>query len=202
LIEISIARAARSDDSVDATGDEGAGGMIDLPGCRLAPFALVMLLAGCASTPVGAQRGRATAPLDPQAPARQLDVVPRQIPALLVAALDDPYASPSRLDCGTLAARIAELDAVLGPDLDAVPHDSRADLSTSRLVFGGIASATPYLGWLRRLTGAERRQRLAQAAVGAGFARRGFLKGLGQRSGCRPPAAPLQVRPSAEALRR
>jgi hypothetical protein len=149
-------------------------------------LAALALGSGCAGAPAGEHR-RGDA--DPQAASRELDVVPRQVPPLLVAALAYPYAMPGAPDCATLAARIGELDAVLGPDLDAAPA-TRDRHEVQHLVLGGIASATPYLGWVRKLTGVERRQRLLQSAFTAGAARRGFLKGLGQRSGCRPPAAP------------
>jgi hypothetical protein len=152
----------------------------------VAALAALALGSGCAGAPAGEHR-RGDA--DPQAASRELDVVPRQVPPLLVAALADPYAMPGAPDCATLAARIGELDAVLGPDLDAAPA-TRDRHEVQHLVLGGIASATPYLGWVRKLTGVERRQRLLQSAFTAGAARRGFLKGLGQRSGCRPPAAP------------
>jgi hypothetical protein len=55
------------------------------------------------------------------------------------------------------------------------------------------SSAIPYRGCVRRLSGAERHDRLVQAAIEAGAVRRGYLKGLGEARGCDPPATPSHV---------
>jgi len=43
--------------------------------------------------------------------------------------------------------------------------------------------------WIRKLSGAERRDREVQEAIAAGIARRTYLKGVGEARGCKPPAA-------------
>jgi hypothetical protein len=48
----------------------------------------------------------------------------------------------------------------------------------------------PFRGWIRSLTGAARHDRAVQAAIRAGGVRRGYLKGMGMRMNCAPPAAP------------
>lgn len=141
-------------------------------------LAALVLLAGCATTPGERARGS------------DLDLVPRQIPAILTEALRYPYQAPAPADCAVIAASVAELDAVLGEDLDSLQRPPRNDQTGRRLLISGVQSVIPYFGWLRRLSGADRRQRLAQAALTAGAVRRGYLKGLGQRLGCLPPAAP------------
>ena len=151
---------------------------------------------GCATTGSGdrgapgdsspASRGR----IDPTAPTRELDLIPRAIPSLLTDALRYPYTPPAPRDCTTIAAQVRELDLALGVDLDNPARPPAKDHTAGRLLISGIKSALPYFGWLRRLSGADRRQRLAQAAFTAGHARRGYLKGVGQQLGCVPPAAP------------
>jgi hypothetical protein len=54
----------------------------------------------------------------------------------------------------------------------------------------------PLRGWVRKLTGAERHDRLVQSAITSGNVRRAYLKGLGEARGCNPPATP-QHRPPA-----
>lgn len=141
-------------------------------------MAAFVLLVGCATTTSERARGS------------DLDLVPRQIPAILTDALRYPYLAPVPANCATITVSVEALDAVLGEDLDTVPRPSRNDQTGKRLLISGVQSVIPYFGWLRRLSGADRRQRLAQAAFTAGAARRGYLKGLGQRLGCLPPAAP------------
>ena len=46
---------------------------------------------------------------------------------------------------------------------------------------------------MRRLTGAEQHDRYVRATIAAGGVRRAYLKGIGQRLGCRPPAAPAPI---------
>jgi hypothetical protein len=64
---------------------------------------------------------------------------------------------------------------------------------------GAVASAAqdmiPMRGWVRKLTGAERHDRLVQSAVASGAVRRAYLKGLGEARGCDPPATPQHKPP-------
>jgi hypothetical protein len=158
------------------------------------PLCLLALLAGCATAPKPGPAAPASnadpTRVDPQAPMRDLDVFPRQVPPLLLDALRYPYEAPAVLDCADLGARVRALDAELGPVLDDAARPVRGEHTAARLLIGGVKSSIPYFGWLRRLTGADRRQRLVQAAFAAGYARRGYLKGLGAQLGCVPPAAP------------
>lgn len=80
--------------------------------------------------------------------------------------------------------------AATSPERVPAQRSAPRDQTGKRLLVSGVRSVIPYFGWLRRLTGADRRQRLAQASFTAGAVRRGYLKGLGERLGCAPPAAP------------
>jgi hypothetical protein len=156
-----------------------------------------VLLAGCASTPAadthsGTKAGAGDGPASETRAPHDQDPFSGRIAPVLVAASVNPYAPPEPLDCPTLAARVQELDAVLGPDLDDPRRAARHAFSAAGLLISGLQSAIPYYGWLRRLTGADRREQLAEDTFAAGMARRGYLKGLGERLACTPPAAPLR----------
>jgi hypothetical protein len=51
---------------------------------------------------------------------------------------------------------------------------------------------------VRKLTGAERHDKMVQAAILAGSVRRAYLKGLGETKGCNPPATPSHERAGSE----
>jgi hypothetical protein len=53
---------------------------------------------------------------------------------------------------------------------------------------------------IRKLSGAERRDRKVQEAIASGIARRSYLKGVGQARGCKPPAAPRVIAASRPAV--
>lgn len=134
------------------------------------------------------------------APLRDLNVVRAKIPAVLLQALDDPYARPPRsFKCAALIALVRPLDEALGPDMDRVPvgDENLMDRgkSTALGVAGDLASdAIPFRGFVRKLSGAEAHDRLVQSAIIAGSVRRAYLKGLGESKGCMPPATPSHER--------
>jgi hypothetical protein len=127
-------------------------------------------------------------------PFTDLNLARSKIPAPLKAAARSPYGLPAGEGCGPLQAEISALDAALGPDLDRPADSGRSHDDASRLVAGALRSLTtgwiPLRGVLRRLTGAEAHAEAGRAAILAGAVRRAYLKGLGDRQGCAPPAAP------------
>jgi hypothetical protein len=163
-------------------------------------IAACLLLGACASAParqpVEPEPESEPAPatvatlFEPRAPTHALDIVPRGVPPRLLELRDYPYARPQPLDCQSIALEVQQLDALLGPDLDDPAGPASGDHTFARLLIGGMRSAIPYFGWLRRLTGVERREQLALEAITAGDTRRGYLKGLGDAMHCAPPAAP------------
>jgi hypothetical protein len=56
------------------------------------------------------------------------------------------------------------------------------------------SDAIPFRGWVRKLSGAEKHERLVRDAITAGAVRRAYLKGLGEAKGCMPPATPSHER--------
>ncbi|MDP2370987.1 hypothetical protein [Rhodoferax sp.] len=138
-------------------------------------------------------------------PLSDLNLLRKEIPAVLIAAQKGPYVVPLKASCEVFAANVQALDAVLGPDLDAPTVASDVGLvergadAMGNAAVGALRSAAegviPFRGWVRKLTGAERYAREVAAAMAAGTVRRAFLKGLGQAQGCLAPAAPRRSEP-------
>lgn len=145
-----------------------------------------------------------------QAPLRDVNIVRTKIPRVLLAAMDDPYKRPDKADCRSLIALVQPLDVALGEDIDRTPPADNEDLmdrgrkAAGGAALGAVASAAqdmiPMRGWVRKLTGAERHDRLVQSAVASGAVRRAYLKGLGEARGCNPPATPQHKPPAAPPL--
>jgi hypothetical protein len=145
-----------------------------------------------------------------QAPLRDVNIVRTKIPRVLLEAMDDPYKRPEKADCRSLIALVQPLDVALGEDIDRTPPAENEDLmdrgrkAAGGAALGAVASAAqdmiPMRGWVRKLTGAERHDRLVQSAVASGAVRRAYLKGLGEARGCNPPATPQHKPPAAPPL--
>ena len=159
---------------------------------------LVMLLVGCASNGAGGRFGRGLADAAMQ-PLEDLNLHQDAIPVVLTQALANPYSQTGMETCMAIALQVRHLNEALGPDQDE-PPPPRAGISQQAVealadaaveaVRGETTDYIPLRGWVRRLSGAERHSRRVQAAIQAGRARRAFLKGVGMRQNCAPPAAP------------
>lgn len=133
-------------------------------------------------------------------PLSDLNLVRAEIPPPLLEAVKSPYRMPSEPGCTAIASEVAQLEAVLGADLDVPPSASRPSLiergsgamgdAAVGALRGAAEGVIPFRGWVRKLTGAERYSREVAAAIAAGSVRRSYLKGVGQARGCTPPAAP------------
>lgn len=122
-------------------------------------------------------------------PVSDLNLRKTQIPALLIAAQDDPYSVSGLRRCGDISAAIAHLDAALGDDLD-MHRATGSSMSPGSVAQEVVANFIPFRGVIRELSGANDQDRKMRDAVFAGGARRGFLKGLGLSRGCPYPARP------------
>lgn len=181
---------------------------------RLILIAALALLAGPAlAQDPGQDRGEmqkqpnlrdaVTAPLD------DLNLKHIAIPDVLKRAVAGPYDMEGLKTCEAIAAEVGRLDEALGPDLDEPPApDTRTRGQKLRKAAGDAAvgaigdktrSVLPFRGWIRKLSGAERRDRRVAEAIGAGKIRRGYLKGAGMRMNCAPPAAPSWFVPEGKA---
>ena len=121
-------------------------------------------------------------------PARDVGLVKTEIPPLLTEAAAQPYDLKGLAGCKDLALAIAQLSEVLGPDLDT-PADAMGRTPERVATAGGRAvvnSLVPFRGLVREVSGAAAERRALNAAIDAGFARRGFLRGVHQARDCRP----------------
>jgi hypothetical protein len=165
----------------------------------------LMLLGACATTPTGNpgriqttdQANRENLVGAASSPLRDMNVLRTKVPTVLVDALADPYATPPSRSCETLAGLIGPLTEALGPDLDVILAEVKqtgqqmVGDQVMGMAVGAAQDLIPLRSWVRRLSGAERHDRLVRAAITAGVVRRAYLKGLGQAGGCAAPASPL-----------
>ena len=153
-----------------------------------------MALAFVASTTAGAQ-DRPITDDEPdvvdvaKTPVTDLNLDKDEIPALLVAAQREPYDLTGLSKCTALVAEVKQFDRLLGPDLD-LPQEERDRVSAGRIGRTVVGSFIPFRGLIREISGANDHQRDTRAAIQAGLARRGFLKGVGAEKGCKYPARP------------
>ena len=120
-------------------------------------------------------------------PARDVGLRRVTIPPVLEAARAGPYSLAGTRNCPGIARELRGLDGALGRDFDA-PSEPRGSRAGRIAEAGGRAvvnTIIPFRGVVRELSGSAEADRRMQAAVDAGLARRGFLRGLAQARGCR-----------------
>jgi len=111
-------------------------------------------------------------------PLRDLNIAPRRIAEPLKTAKAAPYAFKAEDECPAIRSEIAQLDQALGPDVDSQGSVKRSLVKGLAVdALGGVVKV-PFRGVVRRITGAEQRDRDRQNAMMAGVARRAFLKGV------------------------
>jgi hypothetical protein len=141
-------------------------------------------------------------------PLQDLNLRRQEIPPLLVKAAMDPYAKAKKVKCTDIKTEVAELDELLGPDVEpksVTLASSDGDLAdniakagdielpkTETLVndAGGFARGKlmsvihsktdilPFRSIIRSISGADSHQKKLAAAYEAGKLRRAYLKGL------------------------
>lgn len=144
---------------------------------------LALTLSGCATSGAPAPGSDAVGGAMSQ-PFKDLGVIRQSVPEVLTKASAAPYAVDDPVDCTAVATEVAALDAALGPDLDAAAADKGGVAADVALDALRGALALPFRGIVRRISGAERRDRARVAAVLAGMVRRGYLKGLVRGARC------------------
>ena len=119
-------------------------------------------------------------------PAKDLNIEKREIPPILMEAAQDPYSLEGVGTCQQLATEVGRLSEVLGPDFK--PVDPNAENKGEKLAEAGgkavVNSLIPFRGLVREVSGAAPAQRAYNSALDAGFARRGFLRGVHRARGC------------------
>jgi hypothetical protein len=120
-------------------------------------------------------------------PARDVGMSRREIPPILQKAYDDPYSLAGLKSCKALAAEVTNLNGVLGPDY--VVGNAYKENRAGKLAEAGgktiINSIIPFRGLVREVTGAAPADRQMNAVIDAGLARRGFLRGVHLKQGCK-----------------
>ncbi|WP_260927976.1 hypothetical protein [Novosphingobium sp. 9] len=122
-------------------------------------------------------------------PVNDLNLDQRKIPQLLIEAETRPYDRDGLNNCTSITAAVDALDDILGPDLD-LPQEERDRISATRVAKYVVASFIPFRSLVREVSGARKHDDEVTAAIQAGLARRGFLKGLGEARHCAYPASP------------
>ena len=149
-------------------------------------FAATLAALALAATPLGmaeAQTQPSTGEIVSQ-PARDVGIARTKIPPLLQRTVEAPYTTAGAGTCAQIASSITALTNVIGPDFSANPAKNKENFAK----MGGAAvvnSLIPFRGIVREVSGAGAAERRKNAAIDAGIARRGFLRGLQVSKGCR-----------------
>ncbi|MFD1610800.1 hypothetical protein ACFSCW_03180 [Sphingomonas tabacisoli] len=148
---------------------------------------LLMVSALAVAAPAFAQPAGKVAQDAAMTPVEDVNIKKKEIPAVLLSAEQDPYSAESTRNCAQLSVALGELDTVLGPDFDSGAAAKNA--TASRVAKSVVGSFIPFRGVIREVSGAAGAQRRYDAAVDAGIARRGYLRGIARTKGCkRAPA--------------
>jgi hypothetical protein len=123
-------------------------------------------------------------------PLRDVNIKKTKIPPVLQRAALAPYSLAGLNSCPQLVARIRQLNSVLGEDIDEA-HARGHAFTAGHLAQSVVDALIPFGGIIKEVSGAAADQRRLQSAVVAGYARRGFLKGVGLSRHCPAPARPV-----------
>jgi hypothetical protein len=120
-------------------------------------------------------------------PVRDIGLDKDEIPPVLLKAVENPYAAAPSRTCKGLKASLGELNAVLGEDftVGAKANENRTGKIAEAVGKTIVNSLIPFRGLVREISGAAPQERRLQAAVTAGIARRGYLRGMAAAKGCK-----------------
>lgn len=148
-------------------------------------FAIVMV-AAVPATLIAQPQGRADAPAAAQ-PSAESGHKKNAIPAVLERARAAPYSLKGMRSCAQIGSAIAGLTTALGPDFDS-PEDQnppKRDKKAENVGKAVVQGLIPFRGVIREVSGAASAERDYNAAVDAGIARRGFLRGTAHARRCK-----------------
>ncbi len=120
-------------------------------------------------------------------PVRDVGITKTKIAPVLQAAVSQPYGPAGNGKCAAIVAELARLNAALGPDFDANTK-ANEDKAEKLALAGGeflVNAIIPFRGVVREISGAAPAERRKAAAVAAGTARRGYLRGIAVSKGCK-----------------
>lgn len=129
-------------------------------------------------------------------PVKDVGIAKTKVPEILAQAVSQPYANPKGgRSCKALSAAISELNEVLGADFGT--SSTANENKFGKLAAAGgeavVNSLIPFRGLVREVSGAAPAERRLDAAVNAGLARRGYLRGLAVSKGCKLPTNGAQI---------
>ncbi|MBI1682131.1 hypothetical protein [Caulobacter hibisci] len=120
-------------------------------------------------------------------PVRDVGLSKKKIPPVLEEALSDPYSVKGLKTCAKLTGEIVRLNEALGPDYKT--DNEYTENRAGKLAEAGgkaiVNSIIPFRSLVREISGAAPADRHLDALVDAGLARRGFLRGVHQKQGCK-----------------
>ena len=162
---------------------------------RIATFTAMATVA-LAATPVMAQTAADPANVRPvdvvTSPLTDINLMKKDVPTVLVAALDNPYDLAGIKSCVGFTTAIMDLDMALGDDIDVAQTkttEEKLGNGAGAIAKSVIGSFIPFRSVIRQISGANAQQRAWDRALYAGSVRRAFLKGMGQSKGCAYPAS-------------
>jgi hypothetical protein len=123
-------------------------------------------------------------------PLKDMNIVKKKVPPELEAMMAEPYSLKGLKTCRQLQAEVRKIDRMIGPDVDSKEASAEARKQTpAEFVFGATeaiaGSLIPFTGLIRYVSGAQKRERYAAAAVFAGAIRRSYIKGTARNRGCK-----------------
>lgn len=127
-------------------------------------------------------------------PVEDVGLSKKEIPPALKEIVKNPYNLKNINTCSEIIDAVTKVDNALGPDFDAPKKEKsksekREDTATS--VAGSVVNGIiPFRGLVRKISGAEDREKRYNQAVYAGVVRRSFLKGIGLQKRCKYPGRP------------
>jgi hypothetical protein len=121
-------------------------------------------------------------------PLKDLNIIKPKVSPEIERVMAAPYALTGIKSCAQFKAAISKLTAVLGPDVDST-QAKKQDQTPAEFALGlgesAAGSLIPFSGIIRKISGAEAKQKYAQAAIYAGSVRRAYLKGTARARGCK-----------------
>ena len=147
---------------------------------RTAPRLAILAISGTL-----ALAGSPAAAGDRPGETRGLGLMGPDMPPLLKEVVAEPYRAPAEPACQSIPREIAALNDVLGPDADE-PVKAKSKV-VSDFVGGAVRRMIPYRGVVRFLTRAGEKDKALTEAWMAGFARRGYLRGVEANLHCAAP---------------
>lgn len=122
-------------------------------------------------------------------PVRDVGLSKKAIPPILIAAAESPYSAPKGKGCAAVTREMGQLNDALGPDFGTGTKENESKVGKLADAGGSwiVNSFIPFRGLVREVSGAASADRKLAAAVTAGMARRGYLRGVGQARKCKMP---------------